>query len=87
MTPERLKEIKHKIRCADTWDESKLEFATMLLETINYIKELEETLQDINYGEKLNDVQILAWECKKSKCPGHIVGLEGLPGFGNLGCS
>lgn len=41
MTPERKQEIKNKLRNADVWDKSKMEFWHMLNEAIDYIEELE----------------------------------------------
>ena len=41
MTPERKQQIKDKLRHADIWDDSKMEFHTMLSEAIKYIEELE----------------------------------------------
>jgi hypothetical protein len=46
MTPKRKKEIKHKLGCADVWDESKVELHTMLLESIIYIEKLESELEE-----------------------------------------
>jgi hypothetical protein len=86
MTPERKKEIKHKLMCVDIWDESKMEFHRMLSEAIEHIDDLEETISFIEDGEVLDGKRIYAWECRHKDCPGHVVGLEGLPGLGHFGC-
>lgn len=46
MTPERKREIKHKLRCADIWDDSKMELHKMLLEAMIHIEKLEEKLKN-----------------------------------------
>jgi len=47
MTPEYKEKIKHKLGCADIWDDSKMELHTMLSAAMEYISSLEAKVEEL----------------------------------------
>ena len=91
MTPDRQKQAREKLRHTAVRDDSKAELYTLLSEAMDEIKELEENIQSIENGTEHDycgyPKGTKAWMCNSKDCPGHIVGVEDLPGFMNGGCT